>query len=40
MRTLCMAVLLMISSEIFSQDTTIIWENQKITLPEVIVRNN
>jgi hypothetical protein len=40
MRILCLALFLIIASAGFSQDTTIIWENQKITLPEVIVRNN
>ncbi|MEP6845874.1 MAG: hypothetical protein ABI861_07715 [Panacibacter sp.] len=27
-------------TKIFAQDTTIIWDNQKITLPDAIVRNN
>lgn len=31
---------LTIYTQLFAQDTTIIWDNQKITLPEAIVRNN
>lgn len=38
----CILFFIMLTSFIFSyaQDTTIIWENQKITLPEVVVKNN
>lgn len=34
----CVALILFV--KIYAQDTTVIWENQKITLPEAIVHNN
>ena len=34
----CIALILFI--KIYAQDTTVIWENQKLTLPEAIVHNN
>jgi len=31
---------LMVFANIYAQDTTVIWDNQKITLPEAVVHNN